>query len=334
MPLPVPVDVSVNASVSAAGALVPAYATDVCLNVNDFSSACRCAGVRPTTITATAPSATLTVIKGAQVTETTQVDSTASLTTTATATATQTIVVTEMVSLTITVPLTSTVDQVSHVLLQSMPASYWYYPPTSHAYNASGETMLTDDDFPQTDTTTALATTTTEVLETTATVVTSTVTPAPSNGVLTVQGSRFDGTYARIVFPDDDNENASDHQAVRAFAAQSIEATLVSITDEGGLSVFGYEAASPNSRMAILFFEPSYRIQSGSLFALVCASAPVTGLVTCTRNLGGGPSPVVFQQCEALADQETNGAGVVISDHEEDGCETFEFVLEPQVSVN
>ncbi|KAK7967242.1 uncharacterized protein PG986_001519 [Apiospora aurea] len=294
MPLPVPMDVSVNASVSAAGPSVPAYATDVCLDVNAFSSACRCAGVRSTTITAPAPSATLTAIEGVQVTETTQVDSTASLTTTVTAT--QTIVVTEMISLTITIPLTSTVDR--------------------------------------TDTTMALATTTTEVLETAATVVTSTVTPAPSNGVLRVQGSRFDGRYARIVFPDDDNDNASDHQAVRAFAVHSIETTLVSITDAGGLSVFGYEAASPNSRMAILFFEPSYRIQSGSLFALVCASAPVTGLVTCTRNLGGGPIPVVFQQCEALADQETNGAGVVISDHEEDGCETFEFVLEPQASVN
>lgn len=117
VPVPVKADVSVSASISAsisaAGAKkVPAYATGVCLDGNAYSSACRCAGVRPTTVTAPVPSATLTVTEGAQATGSTQVDATVSLTTTATQI--QTIVVTEMVSLTITVSSTSTVDQVSY----------------------------------------------------------------------------------------------------------------------------------------------------------------------------------------------------------------------------
>ncbi|KAK8035183.1 hypothetical protein PG993_010178 [Apiospora rasikravindrae] len=305
--MPLPVDVNVSASVSAAGASVPAFAADACLDVDAYSSACRCAGVRPTTIMAPAPSAALTMIEGAQITETTQVDSTASLTTTATQT--QTIVVTEMVSLTITVSATSTVDQ-SVMCIVAIHAG-----------------------FVSTDTITALATTTTAVLETTATVVTSTVTPVPSDGVLRVQGSRFDGKYAIIDFPNDDD--ASHHQVVRSFVPPKFQATRVSITEAGELSVLGYNAASPNSRVTPLFFEPASDIQFNNLLALVCAVAPVSGLVTCTRNPGGSPSPVVFQQCEAQVNDETTGAGVVISDQEEDGCSKSEFVLEPQeVSPN
>ncbi|KAK8071794.1 hypothetical protein PG996_005142 [Apiospora saccharicola] len=111
VPLAVPLAVpgAVRVSVGPAGGSVPAYATDLCLDIEAFSSACRCHGVRKTTITAPVPSATLTVTNTAQVTQTSQTDLVLSLTTTTTQS--QFVTVTEIVSLTMTVPVTTTVDQ-------------------------------------------------------------------------------------------------------------------------------------------------------------------------------------------------------------------------------
>ncbi|KAK6859550.1 hypothetical protein PG995_003186 [Apiospora arundinis] len=145
-------------SVQVANGGVPAYATDVCTDAKAYSSACRCNGVRTTTITAAVPTATLTVTNSASVTQTSQSSVTLSLTTTATQTQTQTI--TQVVTEIVTVPLTSTISQTS--------------------------------------TSTATETTTTGVTETTATTATSTLTPAPTSGVLRVSGSQFDGQYARV----------------------------------------------------------------------------------------------------------------------------------------
>ncbi|KAK8008285.1 hypothetical protein PG991_010836 [Apiospora marii] len=291
VPVPVKADVSVSASVSAVGASVPAYAAGVCLDGNAYSSACRCAGVRPTTVTAPVPSATLTVTEGAQVTESTLLDATVSLTTTATQI--QTILVTEMVSLTITVSSTSTVDQ--------------------------------------TESFTTVATTTTGVLETTATTVTTTVTPpVPSQGFLRVQGSRFDGQYAHIDFTAPNNANHQVITFVEQAQASFVFLTETGDISQAGYEAVS-PTSPTSAHAASLFFEPPYvtNAQGSGLVRLACAVAPGTGLVACTRP-GGPGGPVVFQQCDSEA-AGYYGDGVVISDLEElNGCSRFDFVLEGQ----
>ncbi|KAK8122970.1 hypothetical protein PG984_011640 [Apiospora sp. TS-2023a] len=188
--------------------------------------------------------------------------------------------------------------------------------------------------FPQTAMITELATTTTEVLETTATVVTSTVILAPTEGILKVLGSSFDGKYAHFDFPNDDG--ASSHLIISQFYDDPDLATPMIVTAGGELketgSAFGsgYQANSANSRVSTLYLDPSYYIQQQDLITLVCATAPITGLLTCTRDLGDGPIPIVFQQCDAKINSETTGYGVVISDRVEDGCNNFEFLLVPK----
>ncbi|KAK8062590.1 hypothetical protein PG997_014687 [Apiospora hydei] len=150
--------ISIISASAAAAVSVPAYAAGVCADDKAFSSACRCNGVRSTTITAEVPVTTLTVTDSEQVTQTTQANSTVSLATTVTQI--RTVVVTEVVSQTLTVPVTSTIDQ--------------------------------------TNIDTALETTTTGVIQTTATTVTTVVPPGPTSGFLRAVGSRFDGNYVSI----------------------------------------------------------------------------------------------------------------------------------------
>lgn len=152
----------------------------------------------------------------------------------------------------------------------------------------------------------------------------------PSQGVLRVRGSRFDGQYARIDFTAPNDQN---HQVVTF--VEPARASFVFLTETGDISQAGYEAVSPADPTAPhashLLFEPPYvtNAPNSGLVRLACAVAPGSGLVACTRP-GGPAGPVVFQQCDSEASG-YYGDGVVISDLEElDGCSRFDFVLEGQ----
>ncbi|KAK7985622.1 hypothetical protein PG988_003244 [Apiospora saccharicola] len=261
------------------------------VNIEAFSSACRCHGVRKTTITAPVPSATLTVTNTAQVTQTSQTDLVLSLTTTTTQS--QFVTVTEIVSLTMTVPVTTTVDQLTVTVVQ-----------TSTAIELE-------------------TTTTTTFVATTATTATTIFTPIPTSGFLRANGSQFDGQYARF-----QAGSGGPNYLVVKFSGSTYPSSggYIKIGQDGKLdyNYNQYYAETPAAARSLLHFRKDSDIANEGDVYLDCAAVE-SGLLTCTRPAASA-GPVVFQICpeDALGE---NGDGVVVSTKLEAGCTRFDFYV-------